>query len=169
MDPFLFFLLFFLVYIWFKLLVAEAIFIPLPMSTVRKMLRLARIRRDDVLYDLGAGDGRVIITAAKDYGCEVVGIERSRLIAALCKWNIKRSGLNNRIKLLEKNYFDVNLSKATVVTAYLSQRQNNMLAPKLKKELRKGARIISASHTFPGLREVRKIRTGHFYTRLYKI
>jgi len=169
MDTLLFFLLFFVVYIWFKLVVAEAIFIPLPMSTVRKMLRLARIRRTDILYDLGAGDGRVIISAAKDYGCEVVGIERSKLIAALCRWNIKRSGLGGRIELLEKNYFDVNLSRASVITAYLSQKQNNLLAQKLKKELKKGTRIISASHTFPGLREVKKIRTGHFYTRLYKV
>jgi cyclopropane fatty-acyl-phospholipid synthase-like methyltransferase len=154
---------------WLKLVLSEAIFIPLPISTIRKMLKLAKVKSSDVLYDLGAGDGRVIIAAAREYGCKAVGIERSSLIAALCRWDIKRSGLKEKIKLIEGNYFDVNLSKATVVTTYLSQKQNNLLVPKLKKELRKGTRIVSASHTFPGLKEIKRIKTGHFYTRIYKI
>lgn len=169
MDVLLLFLLLFFIYIWLKLFFAEAIFIPLPMSTIRKMLRLAKLKKSDVLYDLGAGDGRVIIAAAREYGCRAVGIERSMLVAALCRWNIRRSGLEEKVKLIEKDYFDVNLAKASVVTAYLSQRQNGLLVPKLKKELRKGTRIVSASHTFPGLKEIEKIKTGHFYTRLYKI
>ena len=154
---------------WLKLVFSEAVFIPLPMTTVRKMLRLAKVKSSDVLYDLGAGDGRVIITAAKEYGCKAVGIERSELVAALCRWNIRKLGLKDKIKLIEGNYFDVNLSKATVVMAYLSQKQNNLLLPKLKKELRKGTRVVSASHTFLGLKEIKRIKTGHFYTHLYKI
>jgi cyclopropane fatty-acyl-phospholipid synthase-like methyltransferase len=169
MEVILLFLLFFFLYMWVKLFFAEAVFIPLSMSTIRKMLKLARLKKTDVLYDLGAGDGRVIITAAKEYGCKAVGIERSKLVAALCRWNVKRAGLQDRVKVIEKNYFDVNLGRATVVTAYLSQKQNNLLLPKLKKELKKGTRIVSASHTFPGLKEIRKIRTGHFYSYLYKI
>jgi len=169
MEVVLLFLLSFIFYMWLKLVLSEAIFIPLPISTIRKMLKLTKVKSSDVLYDLGAGDGRVIIAAAREYGCKAVGIERSSLVAALCRWNIKKSGLKEKIKLIEGNYFDVNLSKATVITAYLSQKQNNLLLPKLKKELKKGTRIVSASHTFPGLKEIKRIKTGHFYTRLYKI
>lgn len=169
MEILLLFLLFFSLYFLARLAFADAIFIPLPSETVRKMLRLAKIKKSDVLYDLGAGDGRVMIIAARQYGCRAVGIERSGLLSALCKWNIKKSGLDGKVKLVEGNYFDVDLNKATVVTAYLSQRQNELLLPKLRKELKKGTRIISASHTFPGLKEIKRIKTGHFYTRLYKI
>jgi len=169
MEPLLVFLLFFVLYIWFKLVSAEALFIPLPMSTIRKMLKLANVKSSDVLYDLGAGDGRVIITAAKEHRCKAIGIERSKIIAALCRWNVKREGVEKKVKVIEKSYFDVDLRKATVVAAYLSQKQNNLLVTKLKKELKKGARIVSASHTFPGLKEIKRIKTGHFYTRLYKI
>jgi len=169
MEAMLLFLLFFFLYIWVKLFFAEAIFIPLPISTIRKMLKLAKVKKSDILYDLGAGDGRVIITAAKEHKCKAVGIERSNIIAVLCRWNVKRAGVEKKVKMIEKSYFDVDLRNATVVTAYLSQKQNNLLVTKLKKELRKGARIVSASHTFPGLKEIKKIKTGHFYTRLYKI
>lgn len=169
MEVLFLFLLFFFIYVWSKLVLDEAIFIPLPISTIRKMLDLAKVKKNDVLYDLGSGDGRIMITAAREYGCKAVGIERSMLVAAFCRWRIKRSGLKNRVRLVEGNYFDVNLSRASVVMAYLSQKQNNLLASKLKRELKKGTRIVSASHTFLGLKEIKKIKTGHFYTRLYKI
>ena len=133
------------------------------------MLKLAKVKKKDLVYDLGAGDGRVIITAAKEFGCKAVGIERSAFFAAICRWRVKKEGLQDKVKIIEKNYFDVNLSKATVVTAYLSKKQNKLLVPKLKKELKKGTRIVSASHNFPGLKEVKRIKTGHFYTYLYKI
>ena len=169
MEVMLIFLLSFFFYMWIKLISFEAIFVPLPRSTIRKMLELAKVKSSDVLYDLGAGDGRVLIMATKEYDCKSIGIERSSLVAALCRYNVKKSGLKEKIKLIEGNYFDVNLSKATIITAYLSQKQNNLLVPKLKRELKKGTRIVSASHTFPGLRRMKKIRTGHFYTYLYKI
>jgi len=159
----------FLSWMAFRLIRAEAIFIPLPKSTVMKMLKLAKVKRGDILYDLGCGDGRVLILAAKEFGCRAIGIDRDKLIASLCKFNIKRLGLQSRIKLVEDDYFNVNLNNATVVTAYLSQKQNDLLLPKLKKELRKNTRIVSAAHVFKGLKEIKRIRTGHFYTYLYKI
>ncbi|MEM5854640.1 MAG: class I SAM-dependent methyltransferase [Candidatus Aenigmatarchaeota archaeon] len=169
MEFLLIFLFSLLLYFWVKLILNEAIYIPLPISTVRKMLKLAEVNRKDILYDLGAGDGRVVITAAKEFGCKAVGIERSALLAAICRFRIKRAGLQDKVKIIEKNYFDVNLSEATVITAYLSKKQNEKLVPKLKRELKKGTRIVSASHVFPGLREVKRIKTGHFYSYLYKI
>ncbi|MEM5879366.1 MAG: class I SAM-dependent methyltransferase [Candidatus Aenigmatarchaeota archaeon] len=169
MNLLIIFLLFFLLYFWVRLILDEAIYIPLPKSTIRKMLKLAKVSKKDLLYDLGAGDGRVVIIAAKEFGCKAVGIERSALLAAICRWRIKRAGLQDKIKIIEKNYFDVNLSKAAVITAYLSKKQNEKLVPKLKKELKKGTRVVSASHIFPGLKEVKRIKTGHFYSYLYKI
>jgi cyclopropane fatty-acyl-phospholipid synthase-like methyltransferase len=169
MNAFLIFLLFFFLYMLARLVLNEAIYIPLPSSTIRKMLKLAKVKKKDLLYDLGAGDGRVLMIAAKEFGCKAVGIERSALLAAVCRWRIKRAGLQDKVKIIEKNYFDVNLGKATVVTAYLSKKQNELLVPKLKKELKKGTRIVSASHVFPGLKEVKRIKTGHFYTYLYKV
>jgi predicted RNA methylase len=169
MNVFLIFLLFFLFYMLAKLALNEAIYIPLPPSTIRKMLKLAKVKKNDLLYDLGAGDGRVLLIAAKEFGCRAVGIERSALLAAICRWRVKKEGLQDRVKVIEKNYFDVDLRKATVITAYLSKKQNKLLVPKLKKELKKGTRVVSASHVFPGLREVKRIKTGHFYTYLYKI
>lgn len=165
----LLFLLFFFLYFWVKLILGEAIYVPLPTLTIRRMLKLAGVNKKDLLYDLGAGDGRVVIIAAKEFGCKAVGIERSALLAAICRWQVKRAGLQDKVKVIEKNYFDVDLSKATVITAYLSKKQNEKLVPKLKKELKKGTRIISASHLFPGLKMVKKIKTGHFYTYFYKI
>jgi len=159
----------FLSWMALRLIRSEAIFIPLPKSTIRKMLKLAKVRKKDIVYDLGCGDGRILVIAAKEFGCNAVGIERDKLVAMLCKFNIKRSGLQNKIKLIENDYFKVNLRKATVVTTYLSQKQNDLLLPKLKRELRKGTRIVSASHVFKGLKEIKRIRTGHFYTYLYKI
>ena len=169
MNALLIFLLFFFLYMLAKLVLGEALYIPLPLSTIRKMLKLAKVRKNDLLYDLGAGDGRVVITAAKEFGCKAVGIERSALLAAICRWRVKKEGLQDKVKIVEKSYFDVDLRKATVITAYLSKKQNKLLVPKLKKELKKGTRVVSASHVFPGLREVKRIKTGHFYTYLYKI
>ncbi|MEM5766091.1 MAG: SAM-dependent methyltransferase [Candidatus Aenigmatarchaeota archaeon] len=169
MDITLLLILFILLYFWVKLILNEAIYIPLPGSTIRKMLKLAKVNKKDLVYDLGAGDGRVVIIAAKEFGCKAVGIERSALLAAICRWKIKRARLQGKVKIINKNYFNVNLSKATVITAYLSKRQNERLVPKLKKELRSGTRIVSASHIFPGLKEMKRIKTGHFYSYLYKI
>ena len=109
MNVLLIFLLFFFIYMLAKLALNEAIYIPLPLSTIRKMLKLAKVRKNDLLYDLGAGDGRVVITAAKEFGCKAVGIERSALLAAICRWRVKREGLQGRVKILEKDYFDVDL------------------------------------------------------------
>jgi predicted RNA methylase len=158
-------LLFFL----YKLLRADAIFIPLPRRTIEQMLELTKIKKGDLLYDLGCGDGRVLILATKKYGIRAVGIEKNSFLFWLCKRNIRKNKLENKIKLIKKDFFREDLGKANVVVVYLSQRTNDKLKPKLEKELKKRTRIVSADHIFKGWKEIKRIKTGHFYTHLYKI
>jgi predicted RNA methylase len=133
------------------------------------MLKLAKIRKSDVLYDLGCGDGRILIAAAKKYGVKAVGIEKNKFLAWLCRKNIKKNRLEDKVKLIENDFFRINLRKATVLTVYLTQKINDKLKSKLEKELKKGCRIISADHIFKGWEEIKRIKTGHFYIHLYKI
>jgi predicted RNA methylase len=159
------FLLFFL----YKLIRSDAIFIPLPKKTIEQMLELAKVKRNDILYDLGCGDGRVLIFAAKKYGIKTVGIEKNPLLFWLSERNIRKNKLKNKIQLIKNDFFKEDLSKATVVLVYLSQKTNDRLKPKLEKELKKGTRIVSADHVFKGWKEIKRIKTGHFYSHLYKI
>lgn len=152
-----------------KLATQQSIFIPLPINTVKKILRFAKIKKNDILYDLGAGDGRVIITATKNYGIKAVGFEKNRILAWITKIRIKRSKLNDKVKIINGNFFKQNLSNATIVILYLTQKLNDKIQPKLERELKKGTRIISASHIFKGWKEYKKVKTGHFYTYFYKI
>jgi predicted RNA methylase len=152
-----------------SLVTQSGFFVPLPMGTVKKILKLADIRKNDVLYDLGCGDGRIIISAAKEYGIKSVGIEKNSFLAWVCRRKIKKNNLEDKVKVIQDDIFNQDLSKATIVVMYLTQKLNDKLKPKLEKELKKGTRVISASHVFKGWKEIKKIRTGHFYTYLYKI
>jgi len=139
--------------------------IPMPRSTAEKILKLAKVGRKDVVYDLGCGDGRILIQAAK-MGAKAVGIENNPLLFWLCKRNVKKSRL--QIQLIRGNFFKQDLHQATVVVAYLSQNLNNRLEKKLERELKTGTRIVSADHTF-AWKEIKRIKTGHFNTHLYKM
>jgi len=153
----------------YKIISGYPVYIPLPKGTVRKLLRLASVSKKDVVYDLGAGDGRVVLIAAKEFGARAVGIEKNWLLARIAKWRVERAGLADRIKILNKDFFDCRLDKADVVVMYLTQKLNDELKPKLEKELREGARVVSAAHVFKGWNPVKRIKTGHFYSYLYKV
>lgn len=114
----------------------------------------------------GAGDGRVVIAAAGRYGVRAVGIERNRILAWFSRWAVKRSKLEDKVRILTADFLEQDLSEATVITAYLSQKANDRLEPKLRRELREGTKIVSADHTF-NFPEKAKDKTGHFWTRLY--
>ncbi len=159
----------FLLKLWIDLIRDEAIFIPLPKNTIRKMLKAANVSSKDILYDLGSGDGRVLIIAAKEFGAKAVGIEKSWLLSKISEWKIRRENLEGRAMVINEDFFKVNLSKATVIFAYLSRKLNRELEAKLKRELRKGTRVLSASHEFKNLKLVKKFKTGHFYSYLYLI
>lgn len=155
-----------LIYFLVLLVRNEAVFIPLPQETIDTMLRMADIRPDDVLFDLGSGTGRIVIAAAKKYGIRTVGIEKSKVLAWLSKRAVGRNRLEDKAKIVNADFFGQNLSEATVLTAYLSQRTNDRLEPKLRRELKAGTRILSADHTF-NFPEKAKHKTGHFWSRLY--
>ncbi|NIM93021.1 MAG: SAM-dependent methyltransferase [Anaerolineales bacterium] len=127
------------------------------------MLRLAEVGPDDVVYDLGCGDGRTIITAARTYGSRAVGIEIDPLRYLWCQFLISILGLRDQVKIIYGNFFTQDLSDADIITCYLLQDTNEKLEGKLKRELRPGARVVSNSFTFPGLSKVRQDGDARLY------
>ena len=118
-------------------------FVATPQSVVEAMLELAHVGAADVVYDLGSGDGRIPITAAKKYGARGVGIEiDSRLIRESMD-NLAKAGVGDRVRFVNQDLFEANISEATVVTLFLLPRLNLQLMPKLKRELKPGTRVVS--------------------------
>lgn len=122
---------------------ADVLYLPTPHRVVDAMLRLAEPRPGDVLYDLGAGDGRVVIAAARDYGLRAIGIELDARKAAEARANVRRAGLEHLVEIRREDLFEADLREASVVTVFLFPEINARLAPKLRAELRPGARIVS--------------------------
>jgi SAM-dependent methyltransferase len=115
------------------------------------MLTMAEVGPDDLVYDLGCGDGRMIVTAAQDYGARAVGIEIDPLRYLWCHVRIAVLGLRGRVRVLYGNFFAQDLRDADVVTCYLLQSTNRELEGKLVQELDPSARVVSNTFTFPGL------------------
>jgi SAM-dependent methyltransferase len=116
-----------------------------PLVVVNEMLRLANVTAGDVVYDLGSGDGRILIAAARDRGARGVGLEIDPALVALSTDRARRLGLADRLSFRQQDLFEADLSPATVVTVYLSPDLNRRLRPKLLSELRPGSRIVSHS------------------------
>lgn len=133
-------------------------YVQTPGDVVNAMLRLAAVGKDDVVYDLGSGDGRIVITAARDFGARGVGIEIDpRLVAESVRW-AQRAGVAERVRFVQQDFFQTDLSPATVVTLYLSQGLNARLRPKLLRELRAGTRIVSHRFDMGDWRPEQQIR-----------
>ncbi len=124
----------------------DVIFVPTPPDVVAAMLEVTKVTADDVVYDLGCGDGRIVITAAKERGARGVGIDIDPQRIAEATENARNSGVTDKVTLLEADLFTTDISKATVVTLYLLPSLNLKLMPKLLAELKPGTRI--ASHAF---------------------
>ncbi|PYN04055.1 MAG: SAM-dependent methyltransferase [Candidatus Rokuibacteriota bacterium] len=122
---------------------ADVPYVQTPHEVVAEMLRLAGVGRDDVVYDLGSGDGRLVIAAARDFGARGAGIEIDPKLVALSTESARRAGVADRVTFREGDLFQMDLSPATVVTLYLSPELNLRLRPKFLRELRPGARIVS--------------------------
>jgi cyclopropane fatty-acyl-phospholipid synthase-like methyltransferase len=112
-------------------------------KTARAICKLAKIKKGDLIYDLGSGDGAALITAAKEFGANGVGIEIDPLRYWISKILIKRNGLSNRIKVIRGNFFQREIKNADVIFVYLVPKALEKLLPKFKKELKKGTRIVS--------------------------
>ena len=118
-------------------------FVPTPDEVVEAMLRLADVGANDVVYDLGSGDGRIPITAARRVGARGVGIELDPELVAQATRSAQQAGVADRVRFVEGDIFESDISPATVVTLYLLTSINERLRPKLQKELRPGTRIVS--------------------------
>jgi hypothetical protein len=144
----------------------DILFVPTREAIADQMLQLAGIRQDDIVYDLGSGDGRIVNLAAQKYGARGVGIEIDPPLVEIARQVAKDAGVADRATFIEADLFTANLSRATIVTIYLSPSVNRKLEPKLKKELRPGTRIVS--HQFPiGEWEPDKIVPAEDGTDLY--
>ena len=119
----------------------DVIFVPTPQEVVDAMLKLAKVTKNDVVYDLGSGDGRIPITAAKTYGARGVGIDIDPQRIKEATENLKNSGVGDRVKFLNQDLFTTDISEATVVTLYLLPSLNVKLMPKLKAVLKPGEEV----------------------------
>ncbi len=120
----------------------DVIFVPTPQVAVNEMLKMADIKKGDVLYDLGCGDGRIVITAAKKYGIRAYGFDIDPQRIKESKANVKKAGVGHLVTIQQADIFTLDLSKANIVTLYLLPRLNVKLMPQLRK-MRPGSRIIS--------------------------
>ena len=119
-------------------------FLVTPPEIVERMLKLAAVRPDDVVYELGSGDGRIVIAAARDFGArQAVGIEIDPGLVARSREYARRAGVADRVTFREQDLFQTDLSSATVVTLYLTREVNVRLRPKLLAELAPGTRVVS--------------------------
>jgi SAM-dependent methyltransferase len=140
--------------------------VPTRLRTVRKMLDLAEVGPGDRVYDLGCGDGRTIVTAARRYGARAVGIEIDPLRYVWCQTLITVLGLRDRVRVVYGDFFAQDLSQADVVTCYLLDSTNLKLQKKLLSELAPNARVVSHMFAFPELHLVHYEKQDQLY--LYK-
>jgi len=124
----------------------DVIFVPTPQTVVDEMLKVANVKKGDVLYDLGSGDGRIVITAAKRFGVRGIGIDIDPQRIAEANENARKEGVTHLVTFKQADLFSTDISEATVVTLYLLPRLNVKLRPKLFTELKNGTRIVS--HAF---------------------
>ncbi|MFQ5999395.1 MAG: SAM-dependent methyltransferase [Candidatus Bathyarchaeia archaeon] len=125
-------------------------FVATPMPVVRQMLILSELKSGETFYDLGSGDGRAVIMAAKDFGAKAVGVELREDLTKRALSTIYELGLERRVQILQSDIFKVDLSSADVVFLYLTTSANEKIKPKLESELKPGARIVSHDYEILG-------------------
>lgn len=147
----------------------DVIYYPTPTETVNEMLRLAQIEKGDVLYDLGSGDGRIPIAAAQQFGIRAVGIEIDPKLVAEAKAKAQEAGVADLVQFRNEDMFRIDVSEATVVTLYLSEKINVLLRPKLLSELRPGSRILSHDFRMGEWKPERTVRVpwGKLFRTVY--
>jgi len=130
-------------------------FVATPLPVVKQMLALAEIKPGDIIYDLGCGDGRVVIMAAQDFGAQGVGVEMREDLAKQALTKISDLGLEGRVKIVHGDMFKLDISQANVITLYLTTSANDKVKPKLEAELKPGTRVISHDYEILGWRPIK--------------
>jgi tRNA A58 N-methylase Trm61 len=130
-------------------------FVPSPVPVIQFMLKLAGLSAGEVLFDLGAGDGRTVVMAAKSFGARAVGVELREDLAKKALSTIHEGGLADRVTIVNGDMFSVNLTSADVVFLYLTTSANEKIRPKLETELKKGVRIVSHDYEIVGWKPVK--------------
>jgi hypothetical protein len=133
-------------------------YVPSPHKVVERMLEIAAVKPADTVYDLGSGDGRILVTAAQQFGARAVGIELDPELAQKSEARLEELSLSNRAKVIQANLLDVDLSPASVVTLYLLTSANTMLKPNLEKSLKPGSRVVSHDFQIDGWTPVKTER-----------
>ena len=118
-------------------------YVPTPQEVVDRMLELAQVKKGDVVYDLGSGDGRIVVTAAKKYGVKAIGFEIDPQRIKESHENIKKAGVENLVEIRQQDIRTVDLSAANVLTMYLLPEVNLMIRPNIWKQMKPGSRIVS--------------------------
>ena len=137
--------------------------IPTPKKNVHSMLELAEVGSSDIVYDLGSGDGRILIMAAKEFGAKSVGIELDPIRVIWSRFKIRRARIANNARVIKGNLFEINLQDATVVTIYQTLGVNKRLREKLRSELKPGARIVTYRLIIDGLNLSKRDEEGSAY------
>jgi SAM-dependent methyltransferase len=138
---------------------ADVLYLPTPAPVVAQMLRLAGVSPADVVYDLGSGDGRIPIAAAREHGARGVGIELDARLIELARCKAREAGVDRRVEFRQQDFFKADLREATVVTLFLFPELNRRLKAKLLAELKPGARIVSHRFDLGDWRPQRTVQT----------
>lgn len=133
---------------------------PSPHRVVRAMLKLAQVGEQDLVYDLGSGDGRIPIAAARDFGARAVGIDIDPKLVARARENARKAGVADKVSFRNEDLFEADFSDASVVTLFLYPDVNLKLRPKLLASLRPGTRVVSHYHAMGDWRPQKEIRVG---------
>jgi SAM-dependent methyltransferase len=134
---------------------SAAPYVPTPWSIARRMLEMAEVGPDDIVYDLGSGDGRIPVLAAQEFGCKAVGIERDRDLCRYSEDRVAELGLEKQVTFQCADFFQADFRPATVVTMYLLSAVNGQLQPRLASHLKPGSRVVALDFEVPGWRSER--------------
>ncbi len=134
----------------------DVIYVPTPQKVVEKMLELAQVQKKDLLYDLGCGDGRIVVTAAKKYGCKAVGFDIDPERIQEATENVKKNRMEELVEIKQKDIFELDLKEANVITLYLLETLNVKLIPQLNK-MKPGSRIVSHQFAMGDIKPDREI------------
>ena len=142
-------------------------FVPSPQAVVERMLEAADVKPGETVFDLGCGDGRILITAARDFKAKGVGVELSNELVKQARDQVSKLGLSNRVTILQGDLLAADLKSADVVTLYLLTESNDRLRPIFEKSLRPGARVVSHDFKIRGWKPVQVATvavSGRFHT-----